>query len=330
MKLVVFSICHNEATTIGERIDRIPRQYVGIDEVDIYVIDDGSTDDTASIAESHGATVIRGNSQMRLARRFEQAVEVALAAGADIAANIDGDLQFEPGELPRLIEPILAGRADFAAGDRFTASNGKGRPAGMPKGKYLGNRLGARVVSSLSDGDFVDVTCGYRAYSRRALLSLNINSEYTYTQESFQLLARKRLAIETVPISVTYHPGRKSRVVTSVWGFIFNSGLNILRAFRDFAPLRFFVLLGLVPLIAGTICATFVGLHWVFTGAISPYKSIGIISIYLVSIGLVAWLLGLVADMLDRTNKNQEKILLRLKLMQYPLEPGDRDERHSA
>jgi glycosyltransferase involved in cell wall biosynthesis len=325
MKLLVFSICHNEAGTIGELIDRIPREIEGVDELSIFVIDDGSTDATAEIAESHGATVVRGESQMRLARRFEQAVELALAEGADLAANIDGDLQFTPEELPQVIAPIIEGRADFVAGDRFTHDKSKRCPKGMPRGKYLANRFGAAVVSNLSDGTFTDVTCGYRAYSRRALLSLNINSEYTYTQESFQLLARKRLAIETVPISVKYYEGRKSRVVTSFWGFIFNSGLNILRAFRDFAPLRFFVLLGLLPLVVGGAFGTFVLVHWIRAGAISPYKSIGILGIYMVSLGLVAWLLGLVADMLDRTNKNQEKILQRLKLLQHPLSPGGLD-----
>ena len=108
---------------------------------------------------------------------------------------------------------------------------------------YYGNKVGARVVSNFSRQKFNDVTCGFRAYSYRALTALNLNSTHTYTQESFQIIAAKRMRIRTIPTHVTYYKGRKSRVVKSLVSYIAISSLNILRAYRDFAPLRFFLLL---------------------------------------------------------------------------------------
>ena len=247
MKLLIISICHDEEDSVAELLDRMPERVDGFDEIERLVVSDGSSDGTARIARDHGADVVEGPTQQRLAFRFEQAIQLALERGADVAVNIDGDLQFRPEDIPLLVEPIVAGRADFVAGDRFSDSQtgAARRPDGMPASKYRANRLGSWVVSRLSAAEFPDVTCGFRAYSRAAMLQLNINNKYTYTQESFQLLAMKKVAIETIPVHVTYHEDRRSRVVTNFWSFLLNSGLNIMRAFRDFAPLRFFFFLGL-------------------------------------------------------------------------------------
>src|SRR5690606_7508017 len=120
---------------------------------------------------------------------------------------------------------IIDKEADFVAADRFTDPNtGRlRRPHNMPAVKYHGNKLGAFIVSSLSRYRFNDVTCGFRAYNQNALVALNISGKHTYTQESFQVLAAKRMRIKTIPTEVKYFKGRKSRVVTSIPGFIATS-----------------------------------------------------------------------------------------------------------
>ncbi|CAN5669094.1 S-layer glycoprotein N-glycosyltransferase AglJ [soil metagenome] len=316
MKLVIFSICKDEAETIGELLKRMPKKIPGVTSIETLVISDGSTDKTALKAKKAGATrVIEGVKQKRLAYRFEQAIETVLSMGADIAVNIDGDLQFAPEEIPILLKPILKDGADFVAADRFTdPDTGKRRrPAGMPGGKYWANRLGAWIVGNLSGEKFYDVTCGFRAYTKKAMLSININSTYTYTQESFQVLAVKKMNIVAVPVHVKYYEGRQSRVVKSFWQFLFGSALNILRAFRDYAPLKFFGTLGTVFFVPGIIMGGFVLWHWWFNGSISPYKAVGLMGLYATTLGIIIWLLGLVADMLDRMLKNQEKILEQVK-----------------
>lgn len=332
MKLIVFSICHNESETIGELLERIPKSINGIDQIETWVIDDGSTDNTSEIAAKHGSKVHKGISQKRLAYRFSQAIDIVLDRNADIAVNIDGDLQFSPEDIPKLVEPILAGY-DFTAADRFTdLTTGKRiRPKNMPVSKYYANLIGTKIVSNLTRQEFRDVTCGFRAYSKKALLALNINSQYTYTQESFQVLALKKMNIKAIPIEVKYFKGRKSRVVTSFFGFIFNSAMNIIRVYRDFAPLRFFGTLGLGCFLLGAGSLGFVLIHWLRTNEFSPYKFVGFAGIYLISLALIIWTVGLVADMFDRMLSNQEKILERVKQLELEgaYNRGSKDEKES-
>jgi glycosyltransferase involved in cell wall biosynthesis len=320
VKLVVFSICKDEEATIGQVLNKIPKKIKGISQIQTLVISDGSTDKTAQVARENGADkVIDEEKQKRLAYRFEQAIETALSMGADVAVNIDGDLQFNPADIPKLLEPILDGDSDFVAADRFTdpETGNRRRPKGMPAGKYWANRLGAWIVGNLSGEKFHDVTCGFRAYTKKAMLALNINSTYTYTQESFQVLAVKKMNIQAVPAEVKYYEGRKSRVVKSFWQFLFGSALNILRAFRDYAPLKFFGILGVLAFIPGILMGGFTLVHWLTQGSITPYVTIGFIGLYLVTAAFMLWALGLVADMFDRMLNNQEKIIERLKTQKY-------------
>lgn len=319
MKLIVVSICKDEAKTIGQVLAGIPLKIAGITSIEKWVIDDGSNDGTSDVAIQNGARVRSDGIQKGLAFRFREALDLALSESADILVNIDGDLQFNPAEIPDMIKPILDGDYDFVAADRFTdLSTGKNkRPHGMSVGKYYGNKLGSWVVGRLSGHKFRDVTCGFRAYNREAMLALNINGSYTYTQESFQLLALKKLRIKAVPVSIKYYPGRKSRVVKSFWQFLFGSGLNILRAYRDYAPLRFFGTLGFLFFLPGMAMLVFSSVHYLSTGFFSPYKAVGLAGIYLFTMSLFVWALGLVADMLDRMLNNQEKLLELSKQQKY-------------
>lgn len=320
MKLVIVSICKNEASTMAELIKRMPKKYPGIDEVEICIIDDGSTDDTAKVARKAGAVVFSDGMSKGLAYRFREVIDIALHRGADVLVNIDGDLQFMPEDIPTIAGPVIADEADFVAADRFrNPKTGKNvRPENMPAGKYYGNQLGAWVVSRLSKRSFNDVTCGFRAYNRRALFALNLNSDFTYTQESFQIIAAKRLRIRTIPTKVVYYKGRKSRVVTSLIKYISTSTLNILRAYRDFAPLKFFFAVGMLPFVLGVVGMVIAGWHWIATGSVSPYKAFGIAGLYLASMGIFFWSLGLVADMLVRINGTQEKTYEDVKRLRFP------------
>ncbi|MCX6727352.1 MAG: glycosyltransferase family 2 protein [Candidatus Saccharibacteria bacterium] len=320
MKLIVVSICKDEAETIGQLLDQIPKNIPGVTKIEKWVIDDGSTDDTSDIAKKHGAHVAGSGMSKKLAFRFREAIDIALARDADILVNIDGDLQFSPSDIPKLVALIVEGEADFVAADRFTnPETGRAeQPKNMPAGKYWGNKAGAWVTSKLSGQTFNDVTCGFRAYNRHALISLNINGTHTYTQESFQVLAMKRMRIVAMPVVVKYFPGRKSRVVTSIPGYIATSAINILRSYRDFAPLRFFGWLGFVPALVAVPCLIFTVVHWINTGDISPYKFVGFLGVYMITLSLVVWAIGLLADMQVRLLNNQEKIYENLKALKWP------------
>lgn len=309
----------NEAKTVAELVRRIPKKYDGIKDVDICIIDDGSSDSTAEAAKKAGAIVYSDGANKGLAYRFREAIDIALERGADVLVNIDGDLQFRPEDIPQFVTPVVQDEADFVAADRFTdpKTGEQRRPENMPAGKYYGNKLGAHVVSNFSRHKFNDVTCGFRAYSYRALIALNINSTHTYTQESFQIIAAKRLRIKTIPTHVTYFKGRKSRVVKSLVSYIAISSLNILRAYRDFAPLRFFFSVGSVPFVIGLVGIVIAAWHWLETGSISPYKAFGIAGLYLTTLGIFFWSLGLVADMLVRLQGTAEKSYEDIKRLRH-------------
>lgn len=315
MRLLVVTICKNEEATIEELIRRIPRKIKGFRSINIAVVDDGSTDNTRTLAKEAGAIIIGDGAWRGLAVQFRNATNYALRHGYDVMVNIDGDLQFAPEDIPKFVQPILDNEADFVAADRFTdpETGQEKHPENMPAAKYYGNKLGSWIVGKLSGHTFRDVTCGYRAYNRNALYALNINGQKTYTQESFQMLAAKGMRIATVPVVVKYFKDRKSRVVTSIPSYIASSGLNILRAFRDFAPLRFFMFAGAVPFVLGLACLLFMGVYWLIAESFSPYKFVGFTGIYLVTLALFLWALGFLADMNVRVINNQEKIFEELR-----------------
>lgn len=315
MKLAIVSICKNESKTIQELIRRMPKKIKGVSSIEIIVFNDGSTDNTAELAKKSGATVYGDNKSKGLAFRFREVVNIVLERGFDAMVNIDGDLQFNPEDISKFVAPIAADEADFVAADRFTdAKTGIVRkPANMPPVKYYGNKVGAWVVGKLSDEKFPDVTCGFRAYNQKALYALNINGSHTYTQESFQILAARKMRIKAMPVEVKYFKDRKSRVVTSIPKYMALSIMNILRSFRDFAPLRFFLILGTIPFLIGLACEIFMGIFYLQNGSFSPYKFVGFTGLYLITLGLFLWSLGLVADMQVRVLNNQEKTYEELR-----------------
>ncbi len=310
MKLIIIIPSYNEAETIGAVIERIPKTLPGLDQVEVVVIDDGSTDRTAEIARSAGATIVSHARNRGVGSAFNTGLDKALEMGADIMVNIDADGQFSPDEIPLLIAPILAQEADFVSGDRFTCQgNHTKRPHAMPKAKYWGNLVMARLVSSLSSQKFRDVSCGFRAYSREAMLWLNLTGKFTYTQESFLDFTYKGLEIKSVPVTVTYFPERQSKVSGNLFEYMLRTMKIITRAYRDYNPLRFFGWLGFAPFVLGLACGIFMLVHYIINRSFTPYKFVGFTGIYLGSLAIILWIVGLLADMFRRIRSNQEKLL---------------------
>lgn len=310
MKLIIMIPCYNEEGTIEAVIRRIPKSFTGITEIIILVIDDGSTDKTASIARELGATVVSHPRNMGVGSAFNTGLLKALELNADIMVNIDADGQFSPKEIQKLIDPILAQKADFVSGNRFVDDDGHlKKPMHMSTVKYWGNLWMARLISLLSKQKFKDVSCGFRAYSQEAMLWLNLTGKFTYTQETFLDYAYKGLEIRSVPVSVKYFSDRKSKVAGNLFHYIVRTMKIIIRAYRDYSPLRFFGWLGVFPFIISLGCGSFMLAHFIRTTDFSPYKFIGFIGIYLGSLALLFWIVGLLADMFRRIRTNQEKLL---------------------
>ncbi|MEQ8821889.1 MAG: glycosyltransferase family 2 protein [Sumerlaeia bacterium] len=317
MHLVVVMPALNEAATIADVVRAVPRDIASIDRVSVIVVDDGSTDATAAEARSAGAKVVSHGRNLGLGRAFATGVDAALKAGADLMVNIDSDGQFNPGTIPRLIAPILEGKADFVSCSRF------GDPAlvpVMPAVKLWGNRQMTRLVNLIvrPRKKFTDVSCGFRAYTRETLLRLNLYGSFTYTQETFTDLAYKGLRMEEVPLPVRgVRQFGQSRVARNLWNYALQTSTILLRSLRDYRPLFFFGVLSAAFMILALAQLGVVTIHWLGTGKTTPFTSLIVTgsTTFLSSILLLA--VALLADMQGRSRRIQEQLLYLAKRAYY-------------
>ncbi|MCC7072491.1 MAG: glycosyltransferase family 2 protein [Deltaproteobacteria bacterium] len=311
LRLLIALPCLNEAETVATVIASLPKSLPGVGSVSVLVVDDGSTDDTRARALAAGAQVISHGYNRGVGAAFQTMLRYAVEQGVDLMANIDADGQFDAAEIALLVAPIVAGEADFVTGSRFV--DRALIPHNMPGVKRWGNERMSTLISTLTQKKFHDVSCGFRAYSREALLQLNLHGRFTYTQETFLDLTSKGLRVKEVPVHVSYHEGRKSRVASSIPKYAMRTASIILRLYRDYNPLKFFFALAAGFLLAGLAFIAFLGWHYVSTGLFTGQIWAGFVGGALSFVGLMFGILGIVADMLDRVRVNQERILYELK-----------------
>ncbi len=309
MKLAIYMPALNEEEGIGEVIKSLPKKIEGIEEIKVLVVDDGSKDDTAKIAKESGADVVSHNVNKGVGSAFQSAVTYALEKEIDILVSIDADRQFNSEQIPDIIKPILKNEADMVTGNRF----GSGIPENMPKSKYWGNKQMSRLISLISGQKFRDVSCGFRAYNREALMRLNLFGSFTYTQETILDMVYKGLRVVEFPVDVKYFKGRKSRVAGNILKYAINTSSIILKTLRDYKPMVFFGGLGGIAITAGVICEISLFIHFFSKGTYYPFKTLGFVGLGFLIFGLLFLMLGLLAGMFNRVRMNQEKILYELK-----------------
>jgi len=314
MKLVVYMPAFNEAVNIVAVIGKIPKKIQGIDEIVILVVDDGSTDETAEIAKRCGAIVVSHQENQGVGAAFQTAVDWALENSIDILVSIDADGQFDPEEMPKLIEPILKNQADFVTGTRFAQNN---KIPNMPKMKKWGNKQMSRLINFCTNRKLSDVSCGYRAYSIEALLNLNLFGAFTYTQETILDMSFKKCRIKEIPIQIKYRTDRHSRVAGNLFHYAYQTIKIILRTVRDYQPLKVFGGFGLFILVIGLGFDAFLLTYFIRTGHVTPHKIWGFMGGFLNTIGLFIIVLGVLAEMFERIRRNQESLLYFEKRKQY-------------
>ena len=313
MKLVILIPAFNEEKSLGKVLEKIPQKIKGVDQIDVLVVNDGSTDQTAAIARQNGVKVISHSKNRGLGAAFKTGIDEALKMGADIIVNIDADGQFNPKDIPLLIAPILSGQAQMATATRFKEK--ALIPANIPPAKLWGNRQFTKLVNFLTGENFTDTQCGFRAYSREAALRLNLFGQFTYTQEVFIDLLEKGMNIVEVPLKVTYFKNsqRKSAISGSLLKYGFRALEIILRTFRDYRPLLFFGIPGIAICLPGFILALGSLIYWLILKKTTPVRMYLFTGIVLILFGFLLIFLALVADMFKRMRKNQEEILYQMK-----------------
>jgi len=307
VKLIIQIPCYNEAETLPETLIALPRQLSGIDQIEFLVIDDGSTDNSAEIADRNGAHhVVRLPIHLGLAASFLSGIEASLRLGADIIVNTDADNQYKAGDIQRLIEPILDQRAEMVVVDRGVATLSSFSPL-----KRFLQRMGSWVIARASGTDTPDATSGFRAITRNAALRTLVLSEYSYTLETLIQAGTRRMAVEYVPVE-TNPVNRPSRLMKNVPQYLAYSTATIVRAYTMYRPLRVFTAISLILLGSGTILGVrFLYFYSIGRGA-GHIQSLILAAILLI-IGFQAWLIGLVADLIGFNRKILEEVLFRLR-----------------
>ena len=313
--LVVLIPAFNEQDTIASVIKKIPRKIPGVKKVTVLVVDDGSSDSTSKVARQSGAdAVISHNTNRGLGAAFKTGLQAGLAMGADIIVNIDADGQFNPLDIPALIEPIQKNEADVVTCSRFKL---KCLEPKMPFIKRFGNMLFTKIINVFTGSKFTDTQCGFRAYSREAVLRLNLFARFTYTQEALIDLMQKGMRVKEVACRVKGQREGQSKVVRHWYGYGIKAMIIVLRTVRDYKPLQFFGSIGLALFAAGAISAFVLWIRLLLIHKISPYTWVVYADVILIVLGFLLIILALIADMLDRQRKLQEDILYQLKKEEF-------------
>ncbi len=311
MKLIIQIPCFNEEETLHLVFKNMPREIEGIDEIEYQIIDDGSTDKTIKIAKKLGVKYIvryRGENRRWLGRAFKLGMDNALKNGADILVNTDGDNQYPSERIKDLVKPILEGKAEIVIGDRQTS---KIKEFSILK-KIL-QYFGTKVTQMASGSKVKDAVSGFRAYSREAMLKINVVTNYTYTVDTVVQASKKGLDIAWIPIDVNPKT-RQSRLIKNLFTKVKKSGFNVLRMFAIYEPFKTFLYLSLVFFIVAVFAIGrflyFFSLgqgdghvQSIILGAVSF-----VVGVQLVSLGIIAELISVNRRLLEDTLERQKEL----------------------
>jgi glycosyltransferase involved in cell wall biosynthesis len=286
MKLIAIIPAFNEESTIGDVIKATSRF---VDE--ILVISDGSTDNTTTIAKSAGATVIDNIVNRGLGKTIKRGYAEAIKRGADIVVQIDADGQYDPQEIPKLIQPILDNKADLVLGTRLENLKYE-----MPWLKKQGNKAFTWLLRRLTGADIKDGQTGFRATRKEVFETVEIQGDFTYTQEMIVKTAKEGWRIANVPVNFYQRSAGESRLMSSPLSYAWRAGIIIFRTMRDYDPLKFFGLPGLILIIGGLVLGAGILYKFAAIGIIGHTPAVVFTALLIMS-GIQLLFLALMADM---------------------------------
>jgi glycosyltransferase involved in cell wall biosynthesis len=312
MKLVIQIPCFNEQQTLPQTIRDLPKSIPGIDQIEILVVDDGSTDRTVEVARLCGAHHILSLGTNRgLGRAFAAGLEKAVLLHADIVVNTDGDNQYVGADIAKLVEPILQHQADMVVGCRPIINH----PEFSPLKKAL-QLLGSWTLRLLSKTSVRDAASGFRAFSKEACKRLIIYSRFSYCMETLIQAGNSHLRVDSVDIRVN-STARQSRLFKSLPEYLWKSGSTMVTMFIHYRPSLFFGLLSAVNFAGAAILGLrFVYLVYFTRMTLAEHRT------YLPSLILLAVLaifgaglatLAIVANLLRGNRRLIEEILYQLR-----------------
>ena len=311
MKLIIQIPCYNEARTLETTLNDLPKYIKGIDKIEYLIINDGSSDDTVKVARSWGCNyVVSFKRNKGLAYGFTAGIDACLRNGADIIVNTDADNQYVGEDIEKLVRPILDGEADVVIGERPIDNT-----AHFSVLKKKLQHVGSWVVRRASNSDIPDAPSGFRAYSKDAAMQLTVTNEYTYTLETIIQAGHEKIAQTSVPIR-TNKELRPSRLFSSMGAYVKRSAVTILRAYLLYKPLKTFIFLGAIPFLAGLLLDIRFMIAY-FSGDGSGHIQSLILALTLMVLSFIAWMIGLLADIISDLRKINAETLKRVRKLDY-------------
>jgi glycosyltransferase involved in cell wall biosynthesis len=332
MKLIIQIPCFNEEQTLPLTLADLPRRVEGFDVVEWLVIDDGSTDATIEVARAGGVDhIVRLTNNKGLAAGFQAGLDACLKLGADVIVNTDADNQYDGRDIPKLVGPIVAGRADMVVGDREVMNIEHFSPL-----KKTLQRLGSWVVRQASSTEVPDTTSGFRAYNREAAIQMAVVSKFTYTLETIIQAGKLLVAVDHVAIR-TNEKTRESRLFPSMWAYVRRNSVSIFRIYAQYEPLKVFMsAAGLLALVALAVWGRFAYFYIVEDEGAGHVQSL-ILGAVLFNAAMVLAALGVMGDLIaaqrtmaQRTFERVRRIELQLGVEPSHYEPGASPTGHHA
>ncbi len=290
---------YNEAEKIGETVRALRKGTQGLVDkgfvIKIYVINDGSSDDTAKLAKEAGADRIVNHKVNRgLGAAIRTALAVARDDGADIAVKFDADLQHDPADIEALIRPILEDDADVVYGNRFDRIEYK-----MPFVRRTGNLVFTRLMRWLTGWNVKDSQPGILAVNRAYLASFYMPGDYNYTQQI--LLDSFHKGMRFTHVSVAFRKRVTGRSFIS-FRYPFKVLPQIIMVLVGVKPLRVFGPIGFLFILLAMGVAGFDASQWMFADAAKPITHVNI-TLGAFLFGVQTLFFGLLADLIVKQRR---------------------------
>jgi len=196
---------YNEGARLGETLRRLRAVRIDRARIEVVVVDDGSTDDTAAQGRAAGARVVSLASNLGVGAALGAGFALAREEDFDFLVHLDADGQLDPAQIPGVLEPVRRGLADAAIGSRFLA----GRPAYLGPVKAAALKLLASVVGRAVNAPLTDLSCGIRALNKAAIEAARPRFQYDYIQETLLQFFAARLRVVEVPVIAVARPGAR-------------------------------------------------------------------------------------------------------------------------
>jgi glycosyltransferase involved in cell wall biosynthesis len=299
-KVIIFIPAWNEEETIALAIDSVRKLYAievtrskGY-RVEIFIVDDGSTDKTLEIVLSKGVEVISHPKNLGLGAATRTAMEMVYEMGADIGVKLDADLQHDPEDIERVITPILKNKADICWGSRFA---GKIHYK-MPFVRYVGNKFFTWLMNCLTDYSITDAQTGLMAFSRKYLAIFEIHGSYNPPQQLLIDAHFKHMRYSEVP--AVFHPRKTGKSFVS-FRYPFYVLVNILRILVYANPLKVFSFVGLGFILFSVFHLVLSVMNEAYDWNLKIF--FGSLSVVTVILGMQALFFGILADLIIKKRK---------------------------